>query len=439
MYGKTKGLILGIVLVLVMSWTSSKQVQAAEWDGYDTTVISTGDVYGESVDSSVEEDLVRAGRDYVSITEEEAYGAIWAVADDYPEGMAWTNDNIYWSNSYMGGGGCHGFALIVSDAVFDHNRMQKYTDYAQLRVGDILRINNDTHTVVVLENHLDEGYIVVTEGNFGGRIHWGRKISKSSLDAGFVYGYSRYVEDNREQVQEFVKRMYAVSLGREAEKDGLKYWTDQLVYHENDGAGVAKGFIISDELNNKNLDNGSYVDILYRAFFGREAEASGRAYWIDKLVEGHSRYYVFCGFVNSGEFDEICAGYGILRGYLEQPDEVVVTTGIRDFVKRNYDLVLERSGDDEGIQYWCDMIASREMTPETVAMKFFFSDEYIQKNKSDTEYIYTLYRTFLEREPEDEGLHYWLQAIQDGTEREKILEGFSRSEEFQDIMARYGL
>lgn len=441
-----KGIIIGIALMCIIAWISGPQAQASEWDGYDTTIISTGEVLEESSNISAEEGLVRAGGDYISITEEEACEAIWTLASDYPEGMIWTNDTppAYWSNIYIdnvhqGGCGCHGFALIVSDKVFDHNPARRYEDYTQLRVGDVLRINNDTHTVVVLENHLEEGYIVVTEGNYAGTVHWGRRISKSTLDNGFVYGISRYVDDNREQVWEFAKRMYEVALERTAAKNELKYWTDQLVYHESDGAGVAKGFIMSDELAGKNLDDGRFVNMLYRTFFGREAGGEEIRYWVDNLEGGHSRYYVFCGFANSGEFDKLCADYGILRGYLEQPEEVIVTQGVYDFVRRNYELVLERNCADNEIRYWVDKIAGGEMTPETVAMQFFFSDEYIGKNKSDTEYICTLYRTFLNREPAENELHYYRQVIEEGASRETLLLSFSRSEEFQNIMRGFGL
>ena len=72
-------------------------------------------------------------------------------------------------------------------------------------------------------------------------------------------------------------------------------------------------------------------------------------------------------------------------------------------------------------------------------MQFFFSDEYIGKHKSDAEYIYTLYRTFLDREPEEAGMRYYKQAIVDGASREELLVRFSRSPEFQNIMKGFGL
>ena len=60
----------------------------------------------------------------------------------------------------------------------------------EIRVGDLLRINNDTHTVVVLEKR--DNSVVVTEGNFNSSIHWNREISRSSLEQGNFTVRSRY-------------------------------------------------------------------------------------------------------------------------------------------------------------------------------------------------------------------------------------------------------
>ncbi len=310
------------VMVFVMVWMRTPEVLAAEWDGYDTTAVSTGEVIEEADEAG--ELLVRAGGDYVSITEDEAYEEIWAMAGEYPEGRPWTNDNLYWSNVYIdgvhqGGRGCHGFALIVSDTVFGNNATRKYTDYTQLRVGDVLRINNNSHTVVVLENHLDQGYIVVVEGNYNSSIHWGRKISRSSLDAGFVYGYTRYVEDNRAQVREFVKRLYQNVLEREPDQAGLKDWTDSLVKGQRTGAEVAEGFFLSHEFIEKRergLSNEEYVEILYRTMLDRPADEAGRENWLRSIDCGFSDKFIVNGFVGSQEFTGICENHGINRGSL---------------------------------------------------------------------------------------------------------------------------
>lgn len=111
--------------------------------------------------------------------------AMIALKSQYPEGMSWTNDNEYgWRGGIFDlGYGCSGFAFILSDAAFGDLPARMVTDftYADVRVGDILRINNDTHSVVVLEKHSD--HAVIAEGNYNRSIHWGRKLSKSVVES----------------------------------------------------------------------------------------------------------------------------------------------------------------------------------------------------------------------------------------------------------------
>ncbi|WP_249663314.1 hypothetical protein [Lysinibacillus fusiformis] len=64
-----------------------------------------------------------------------------SLKEQYPEGMAWTNDNYYaWHGGiYSGGYGCVGFAFILSDTVFGNLPDRKYMDFDNIQVGDIIR------------------------------------------------------------------------------------------------------------------------------------------------------------------------------------------------------------------------------------------------------------------------------------------------------------
>ncbi len=114
-------------------------------------------------------------------------------------------------------------------------------------------------------------------------------------------------------IAEFVKRMYSICLGREPELDGLEAWCSALHQHTETGRSVAYGFIFSDEFVNKKHSDVAYVEHLYRAFLGREADANGKEFWVGELKQGKTRLEIFDGFVGSQEFTDICAGYGILR------------------------------------------------------------------------------------------------------------------------------
>lgn len=121
-----------------------------------------------------------------------AYNIMIGFKNSYPEGMRYTNDDFYaWNGGiYYGGYGCAGFAFMLSDAVFGKNPSTIHYDMSKIRVGDILRINNDTHSVIVLEVNNDG--IVVAEANYNSSVHWGRKFSWSKLSSCLDYVMTRY-------------------------------------------------------------------------------------------------------------------------------------------------------------------------------------------------------------------------------------------------------
>lgn len=241
-----------------------------------------------------------------------------------------------------------------------------------------------------------------------------------------------------EQVNSFVERMYTVALARSAEQDGLEYWANKLLSGENDGAGIAYGFLQSPEFINKKLADADYVKVLYATFFDRVPAAEEISYWAGELSSGKSREYVLAGFVNSNEFDSLCDSYGISRGFLRQ-DGNAINAGIGRFAERLYTRVLERAGEKEGIEYWSVQIADGACTPENAAKSFFASPEYLNKQTDNGQYINALYRTFMGREAEANGMAYWLEVLDNGAGRETILSGFAQSGEFKEIMKEYGL
>lgn len=126
------------------------------------------------------------------------YNCMISMKAYFPEGMYWTNENFYaWNGGgrYYGGYGCAGFTFLLSDAAFGNlpSRYIDSFDWDNFRVGDILRIKNDTHSVIILEKHDD--YVIVAEGNYGDSIHWGRKIKKSEVADGFTNYATRYPVD----------------------------------------------------------------------------------------------------------------------------------------------------------------------------------------------------------------------------------------------------
>jgi len=130
--------------------------------------------------------VLAAGESTMTDSDWEAYNKMVAMKSEYPEGRHWTNDDFYaWSAGiYSGGYGCAGFAFLMSDAAFGREPRATLIEngsfsYEDVRAGTILRVNGDSHSVIVLQTYTDR--VEIAEGNYNSSIHWGRILSKNNV------------------------------------------------------------------------------------------------------------------------------------------------------------------------------------------------------------------------------------------------------------------
>jgi len=233
------------------------------------------------------------------------------------------------------------------------------------------------------------------------------------------------------QLKNFVARFYQTVLEREPDSGGLDYWSSKLQSKELSGADIAYAFVNSEEFKNKNLDDVDFLEILYNTFFGRASDVAGMNFWLNKLESNEmDREEVLKGFIYSDEFSNICKEYGI-----EQVDKV------NDFVRRFYEKALGRSADLNGMLYWSKELKEQRKSATEIAYNFIESEEFKNKNLNDEEYIKVLYKTFFDREAEEDevGFNYWLGELEKGKTRKEVLDSFINSKEFNRICQEFGI
>jgi len=169
------------------------------WDGEGNTVFISGDDYETdffslyaSGDRSIPT-LIGVGYTTGQI-EEVVYSRMDALRGQYPNGMRWTNENAYDGNGGipMYGFGCVAFAMILSDAAFGDLKARVHYDFSNIRVGDIIRINSDTHSVIALK--VTDKEITVAEGNYNSSIRWGRTFTRERMNSVGNFVMTRYPE-----------------------------------------------------------------------------------------------------------------------------------------------------------------------------------------------------------------------------------------------------
>ena len=240
-------------------------------------------------------------------------------------------------------------------------------------------------------------------------------------------------------IKAFVTRMYDVCLGRKPDEQGLNGWTNQLVNKEATGCSVAFGFVFSPEFVGKNPSNKDFVNYMYAAFFGREADQGGLNYWVDFLNKGASKEEVFAGFANSQEFSNLCKKYNVVKGYYVQGQNANNTAKVNLFVDRLYSIILNRECDEGGMAGWTEKLLKNEQTGCSVAYGFVFSPEFLNRHACNNCYVEALYKAFLGRASDEGGKKAWVDKLNQGSTRESVFSGFAGSAEFAAICSDYGI
>lgn len=156
-----------------------------------------------------------------------------------------------------------------------------------------------------------------------------------------------------------VVRLYYAHLQRAPALDGLSFWANNV---RNGWTidGVSEFFARSDEFVARygSLDDGAYVDLVYRNVLGRAPEAEGRAFWIQELGAGLPRGVLMARFSESPEF-------------VAQTDGLVRATML-------YVGMLRRSPEPAGLDFWAGRIDGGQAYA-SVMQGFLFGPEYANR------------------------------------------------------------
>ncbi len=247
----------------------------------------------------------------------------------------------------------------------------------------------------------------------------------------FVFVGFLNAKDSNKKVEDFVERLYENILNRTPDDAGKNFWVKKLLYENTSATNVAHQFFISKEFEDSNLSDEEFVKRMYKTLLNREPEPTGLSYWVNEM-KNHNRHrdQIFYGFALSDEFTNLTQNdYGILAH--NKNDERVA------FIERFYNIVLNRRADGAGLEYWNEQLKTKKKSAKDIALGFFLSKEFENRNLSDEDFLTIVYRTLMNREPDKEGFDFWKKKLKEGKDREYIVKAFLDSPEFREITKSY--
>lgn len=112
---------------------------------------------------------------------------------------------------------------------------------------------------------------------------------------------------------------------------------------------------------------------------------------------------------------------------------------VREFVNRFYKVLLERDADEEGLNDWTSQLISKKKAGAQVAEGIVNSEEFKMHGYSDEEFVKKLYLAFFDREADESGYKGWINDLKNGKTRIQVVAGFTGSDEFKNLCAKYGI
>jgi len=233
-----------------------------------------------------------------------------------------------------------------------------------------------------------------------------------------------------------LRDLYQNMLGREPDSGGLAYWLGQLLNGTDNIGTVAASIAVSDEYKSRvagiekekqQAEIEKQIRQLYRSLLGREPDAEGFKYWVEKVSSGENTLGTVAACI--ADSPEYKTRIGI----------DAANTDYEKQIRELYKNMLGREPDVEGFKYWINKILSGEDTISTVVRGIFESAEYKERQKSldnrQKDYenqIAELYRSLLGREPDVEGFKYWVEKLVSGENSfATLVDGILNSEEYK--------
>ena len=286
-----------------------------------------------------------------------------------------------------------------------------------------------------------------------------------------------------EKIKAFVRRCYQIILSREPDEGGLNTWFNELKSGRKAASEIIDRFVNSPEFTGKYYSYEDSVEILYRTMLGRGSDPAGKQNWVAKLRNGQPFAVVINGFCISPEFKGICASYGIRPGFVavasSEPEPLAEVIGeaaaagekekkepsgssarqivlpseeendqlgaavrvvyyneakAADFIRRCYRSVLGREPGQAELDTWTAQLMNGQKTPDQIARGFLFSQEFKNRNVGSGDLVKILYRVYLNREADPEGLAAWTAKLDGGTDLKDLLDAFAKTGEFKTVL-----
>lgn len=334
------------------------------------------------------------------------------------------------SNGAVSSNASHGYQFSVSNgAIVGITEIENgYAEQEQIEYGETWTVNGNQ----VIKNELEHGFTQTSV--------------YADLDGDGVFNKISQTYSTQNTPNP-LNTLSAQSIQGGNDADDI--WTGTATsddYYGSVGNDLLHGGYGDDDLYGGNDNDDLYGDDGADHLYGSNGDDHlyGGVGTDEAFFEGNHTEYLFTATANGlalRDSEALRDGTDVLesieRIHFSDTSVALDTDGAAGQAYRLYKAAFDRESDDEGLGYWMAALENG-VTLNTVANAFVSSDEFgtlYGDNCTDEDFVNLLYNNVLDRDAESTGYAYWMNALDTGLTRADVLVCFSESTENQTNVA----
>lgn len=195
------------------------------------------------------------------------------------------------------------------------------------------------------------------------------------------------------------------------------------------GTEVAYDIIFSDDAISISEDDEDFINLCYRTLLDSVPNSAELNKWKYSLNAGMSREYVFSNIISTEKFNEMCSENGITTGFFSTNYYRDIDFETTNFINNMFIEFYGRKADIDSLEKYCHEIYEG-VSYETISNEILSSEEFMNIDMDDSQFIKKAFNLFCEREPNTNELISCLEL----NNKEELINKMVNSREFLSKM-----
>lgn len=196
------------------------------------------------------------------------------------------------------------------------------------------------------------------------------------------------------------------------------------------GSAIIKSIVESEEFKNLGLTDEEYVKTIGKICLDEDLSSDEVNKYAEQLISGTNRNELLKTFINNNKFVTKCNKFGLEKGEYTASKIVSTSKLAEEYVKNAYEELINKNSDNLGNIK--QEVASGKTTVTKMLQTFIESNAFKNRNLSNEDYVTSLFKASLNREPSSEEKEKYTKELETAS-KEDIFKEIVDTNEFKKL------